>query len=101
MSTDGSHRLSAGKKVTKSRMMRFAIRNGMDARKIVAVNTDANAPIFRIAHYRLVGDLKVIVSVVIPEKLSEEQRNLLIRYAEISGDEIKAPSKNKKRFNIF
>ncbi len=33
----------------------------MDARKIVAVNTDANAPIFRIAHYRLVGDLKVIV----------------------------------------
>ncbi len=47
------------------------------------------------------GDLKVIVSVVIPEKLSEEQRNLLIRYAEISGDEIKAPSKNKKRFNIF
>lgn len=33
----------------------------MDARKIIAVNTDANAPIFKIAHYRVVGDLKVVV----------------------------------------
>ena len=47
------------------------------------------------------GDLKVIINVVIPDSLSNEQRELLMKYAEISGDEIKAPSKNKKRFNIF
>lgn len=33
----------------------------MDARKIVAINTDGNAPIFRIAHYKIVGDLKAVV----------------------------------------
>ncbi len=33
----------------------------MDARKIVAINIDANAPIFRIAHYKVVGDLKAVV----------------------------------------
>lgn len=33
----------------------------MDSRKIVAINTDANAPIFRFAHYKMVGDLKDVV----------------------------------------
>lgn len=33
----------------------------LDARKIIAINTDANAPIFKIAHYKVVGDLKAVV----------------------------------------
>jgi len=37
-------------------------RAGMsDARKIIAINTDPEAPIFNIAHYGIVGDLKEVL----------------------------------------
>ncbi len=32
-----------------------------DSGKIIAINTDPNAPIFKIAHYRIVGDLKAVI----------------------------------------
>jgi len=37
-------------------------RAGMDqSSKIIAVNTDPNAPIFQIAHYKIVGDLREVI----------------------------------------
>ncbi len=37
-------------------------RAGMDeASKIIAINTDPNAPIFQIAHYRIVGDVATVI----------------------------------------
>jgi electron transfer flavoprotein alpha subunit len=37
-------------------------RAGMDqSSKIIAINTDPNAPIFKIAHYKIVGDLRKII----------------------------------------
>jgi electron transfer flavoprotein alpha subunit len=37
-------------------------RAGMDqASKIVAINSDPNAPIFEIAHYKIVGDLRAVI----------------------------------------
>jgi electron transfer flavoprotein alpha subunit len=37
-------------------------RAGMDqSSKIIAVNTDPNAPIFDIAHYKIVGDLRTVI----------------------------------------
>lgn len=37
-------------------------RAGMDqASKIVAINTDPHAPIFQIAHYKIVGDLRTVI----------------------------------------
>jgi electron transfer flavoprotein alpha subunit len=37
-------------------------RAGMDqSSKIIAINTDPNAPIFEIAHYKIVGDLRQVI----------------------------------------
>ena len=35
------------------------------------------------------GNLYVNITVVVPQKLSKEQKKLLIQFGEISGDEIK------------
>jgi electron transfer flavoprotein alpha subunit len=49
-------------------------RAGMDeSHKIIAINTDPNAPIFDIAHYKIVGDLKEVVPLII-EALREKAK---------------------------
>jgi electron transfer flavoprotein alpha subunit len=49
-------------------------RAGMDeSHKIIAINTDPNAPIFDIAHYKIVGDLKEVVPMII-EALREKAK---------------------------
>jgi electron transfer flavoprotein alpha subunit len=41
-------------------------RAGMDqSSKIIAINTDPNAPMFQIAHYRIVGDVAEVVPLII------------------------------------
>jgi electron transfer flavoprotein alpha subunit len=41
-------------------------RAGMDqSSKIIAINTDPNAPIFQIAHYKIVGDLRTVIPLMI------------------------------------
>jgi electron transfer flavoprotein alpha subunit len=41
-------------------------RAGMDqSSKIIAINTDPDAPMFRIAHYRIVGDVREVVPMMI------------------------------------
>jgi electron transfer flavoprotein alpha subunit len=33
--------------------------------KIIAINTDSNAPMFQIAHYRIVGDVAEVLPLII------------------------------------
>ena len=41
-------------------------RAGMDqSSKIIAINTDPNAPMFQIAHYKIVGDLGEVLPLII------------------------------------
>jgi electron transfer flavoprotein alpha subunit len=49
-------------------------RAGMDqSAKIIAINTDPNAPIFQVAHYKIVGDLAEVLPLII-ESLREKAK---------------------------
>ena len=36
-----------------------------ESSKIIAINTDSNAPIFQIAHYKIVGDVGEVIPMMI------------------------------------
>jgi electron transfer flavoprotein alpha subunit len=36
-----------------------------ESSKIIAINTDPNAPIFQIAHYKIVGDVAEVIPMLI------------------------------------
>ena len=59
-------------------------RAGMDqSSKIIAINTDPNAPIFQIAHYRIVGDAGEVLPMIIK---SVRERAMEPREVRMSGN---------------
>jgi molecular chaperone DnaJ len=47
------------------------------------------------------GDLKVVIRVIIPSKLTKEQTELLMQLAQTIGTDIKETGKGKKKFGLF
>ncbi|MEA2102838.1 MAG: molecular chaperone DnaJ [Thermodesulfobacteriota bacterium] len=47
------------------------------------------------------GDMKVRIRIVVPKKITKEQKDLLIKFNDLSTEEIKPAPGHKRRFNLF